>query len=64
MLEKAAPNRRSHRPFQADARPLNRFGQFFGNVFMIFFEGFAAGCEALPFEFHAGSFKECERWPE
>ena len=57
---KAAANRRCDRTFQPDASALNRFGQLFRNVLFVFFEGFAAGREALPFEFDAGGFENAD----
>src|SRR5208282_586671 len=52
----AATDGRSHRALQSDARALDRFAEFFGNVFVVLLEGFGAGGEAFPFEFDAGGF--------
>ena len=41
-------------------RALDGLRQFFGDVLVIFFEGFGAGREALPFELDAGSFQDAD----
>ena len=57
----AAADGRSHRTLQSDAGALDRFAEFFGNVFVVLLKGFGAGGEAFPFEFDASSFEHANR---
>ena len=56
----AAAYRRGYRPLERDAGTFNRLGQFFGNVLLVFLEGFGASLNGFPFEFHAGRFKDTD----
>src|SRR5258708_8182754 len=58
---KAAADGCSDGTLQADASALDGFAEFFGNIFLVFFERFSAGCETFPFEFDAGGFKHANR---
>ncbi len=57
----AAANGRSHRALQPDAGALDRLGEFFRNVFVVFLKGFSARGEGLPFELDAGGFENANR---
>src|SRR5258708_27999120 len=58
---KAATEGCSDGTLQADASALDGLAEFFGNIFLVFFERFSAGCETFPFEFDAGGFKHANR---
>jgi len=55
---KAAADGRSHGSLQANASAFNRFAEFFGDVFFVFFKSFGAGGEALPFKLDASRFED------
>jgi hypothetical protein len=58
MLEKPPPMGVLHRALQSDSRALDRLGEFFRDVFLVFFEGLGTGGKSLPFELHAGRFQD------
>jgi hypothetical protein len=59
----AAADRSGDRSFQSDAGALDRFDQFLGNVFLVFFKGFGAGGKLFPYELDAGRFEDANRLP-
>src|SRR5271169_426020 len=56
-----AADGRGYGALQSDAGAFDGFAEFFGNVFVVFLEGFGAGGEAFPFEFDAGGFNHANR---
>jgi len=55
---KASTHRRSDRAFERDARALDRFGEFLGNVLFVFFVGLGPSLNGFPFKFQAGGFED------
>src|ERR1035438_9017456 len=56
----AATDRSGDGTFQSYTGAFDRFGQFPGNVLLVFLKGFAAGREALPFKFDTGGFEDAD----
>ena len=54
----ASAHRSGDRSLEPDVRALDRLGQFFGNVLLVFREGLGPGGKTLPFKLYAGGFQD------
>src|ERR1035438_9710374 len=54
----AATDRSGDGTFQSYTGAFDRFGQFPGNVLLVFFKGFAARSKTFPFKFDASGFED------